>query len=341
MNREQIRDGWAATGRVMEALVSEKDNPPFRAEYEQVCLIALRDNPWFTRESVDIAFKALATMLDPAKLEQWIERYAPPSDSPRRIGIIAAGNIPMAGFHDVLCVLSAGHHAVLRLSSSDRHLIPFITKIFFHFLPEMSSGFQVNEPLKHLDGIIATGSNNTSRYFEYYFGKIPHLFRKNRNSVAILTGQENEYDLLLLGRDIFTHFGLGCRNVSKLFVPEGYVFDEFFQSMMPYSGLLQHTRYMNNHDYHQALFLLNNEPILTNNFLILRPEVSLSSPVGVLHYETYGYEEQLNRKLTGISDQLQCVVSKKGPVPFGKAQMPEIDDYADGVDTMNFLQNIK
>lgn len=341
MNRKKIVDAWATTGLVMEALVSEKDNTPFSDEYEQVCRIALRDNPWFTRESVDMAVRALSTMLAPTKLGHWIERYATPTELPRRIGIIAAGNIPMAGFHDVLCVLSAGHHAVLRLSSSDRQLIPFITKIFFHFLPEMSCRFHVNEPLKPLDGIIATGSNNTSRYFEYYFGKIPHLLRKNRNSVAILTGQENEYDLLLLGRDIFTYFGLGCRSVSKLYVPEGYVFDEFFQNMMHYSGLLQHTRYMNNHDYHQALFLLNNEPILTNNFLILRPEVSLSSPVGVLHYEPYNSEEDLNNKLAGHSDRLQCIIGKKGPVPFGNAQAPEIEDYADGVDTMNFLNTIK
>lgn len=341
MNREQIRDGWAATGRVIEALAGEKDDSPFRAEYEQVCRTALHDNPWFTRESLETAFRAIATMLDPGKLGIWIERYAPPTLTARRIGIIAAGNIPMAGFHDVLCVLTAGHHAVLRLSSSDRHLIPFVLKILSHFLPEMNSRFHLNETMKHLDGIIATGSNNTSRYFEYYFGKLPHLFRKNRNSVAVLSGQENEYDLLLLGRDIFTYFGLGCRNVSKLFVPEGYVFDEFFRSMMHYNFLMQHSKYMNNHDYHQALFLLNNEPILTNNFLILRPEVSLSSPVGVLHYETYVSEAVLNQKLADLRDQLQCVVSKNGPVPFGKAQLPEIDDYADGVDTMIFLKSIK
>lgn len=341
MNREQITNAWTATGRAMEALVNEKDNSAFLADYEEVCRLALRDNPWFTRESVNMAISALATMLDPTKPGSWLERYGPPSTSPRRIGIIAAGNIPMAGFHDLMCVLSSGHHALLRLSSSDRHLLPFVAKIFFHFLPEMGSRLHTDEPLKQLDAVIATGSNNTSRYFEYYFGKIPHIFRKNRNSAAILTGKENEYDFLLLGRDIFTYFGLGCRNVSKLYVPDGYAFDDFFQGIMHYSSLMQHTRYMNNHDYHQALFLLNNEPILTNNFLILRSDPSLSSPVGVLHYETYHSKEDLNQKLSALSDQLQCVVSKNGPVSFGKAQTPEIDDYADGVDTMSFLKNIK
>lgn len=341
MNRERIREAWTATGRELEGLVNENDNTIFRADYEQVCRLALRDNPWFTRESVNTAIMAIANMLDPVKMEPWLKQYEPTAATPRRIGIIAAGNIPMAGLHDVVCVLSSGHHALLRLSKSDRHLIPFIAKIFIHFLPVLGSRFHSDEPLKQLDAVIATGSNNTSRYFEYYFGKIPHIFRKNRNSAAILTGMENEYDLLLLGRDIFTYFGLGCRNVSKLFVPEGYIFDEFFQSIIHYSSLMQHTRYMNNHDYHQALFLLNNEPILTNNFLILRSDSSLSSPVGVLHYETYRSIEELNQKLSALSDQLQCVVSKNGLIPFGKAQTPEIDDYADGVDTMSFLKNIK
>jgi len=276
-------------------------------------------------------------MVAPLHLAEKIRQFACGTHQPVNVGIIMAGNIPLAGFHDFLSVLVSGNRVIAKMSGSDSHLLPFITRILFSFAPGLAGNFGISEQMKNVDAIIATGSNNTSRYFEYYFSKIPHIFRKNRNSAAVLTGDENEFDFLLLGRDIFTYFGMGCRNVSKLYVPENYNFNNFFESITSYGHVMNHNKYMNNFDYHQALYLLNRQPFLTNNFVIVKEEESLSSPVGVLHYEYYSNEKQLESKLAAVKDELQCVVSKKGPVFPGQAQLPAIDDYADGIDTMSFL----
>jgi hypothetical protein len=203
------------------------------------------------------------------------------------------------------------------------------------------SEFETADRLNDIEAIIATGSNNTGRYFEHYFAKYPHIFRKNRNSAAILTGDENEYDLLLLGRDIFTYYGLGCRNVSKLYVPVNYKFDDFFENQLAYNEVMQHTKYMNNFDYHQALYLLNMQPFLTNNFLILTESSSLASPVSVVHFEYYVDRKILDETILSLENELQCVVSKHGKIPFGQAQFPGVIDYADNIDTMAFLTSLK
>lgn len=337
--KEQLA-AWNQTVEILSQLIEGQNDNEWRADFDKMLFQTEISNPWFTKEQVLIALNGICHILEKSSLEKWMNSYEINSGKPFDVGIIAAGNIPMAGFHDFLCVLASGNRAVIKLSGSDQYLIPFVARIFCSFIPDMASMFEMASRLNDVDAIIATGSNNTSRYFEYYFGKKPHVFRKNRNSAAILRGDENEFDFLLLGKDIFTFYGMGCRNVSKLYVPEGYSFNSLFENIASFGSLMQHNKYMNNFDYHQALYLLDRQLFLTNNFLIILEEKALASPVGVLHFEYYAGEAELQSKLELVQDELQCLVSKKGPVLPGRTQMPAIDDYADGVDTMAFLQSI-
>ena len=339
MTHHQQIEAWGMVSTDLLNLTNSGSNL-WQDEYEMVTKQAEMANPWFTRKSIDTSLQGIAAILNTEQLKRWAEKYPENENSPKKIGVIMAGNIPLAGFHDLLCVLMSGNILSAKLSSSDKYLLPFIAKIFFYYAGEMDKRLIITENLKNVDAVIATGSNNTSRYFEYYFGKLPHIFRKNRNSAAVISGTENEYDFILLGRDIFTYFGLGCRNVSKVFVPGGYKFDDFFQNIVQYNEVMQHTKYMNNFDYHQTLYLLNRQHFLTNNFLIVIEDNAVASPVGVLHYETYSNEVDLQKKIEAFSSNLQCVVSKSGPVLPGQAQFPQVTDYADGVDTMEFLANI-
>jgi len=340
MNRSQQLSAWNSTQEVLLQLTSGEKGSPWHEEYENVIHLADINNPWFTRKQVENAFQGAIKLLDPVKLASWVEKY-PLIESPVKVGVIMAGNIPMAGFHDFLSVLLSGNQLNAKLSTSDRYLIPFVAKILFSFAPVLKDKFVIADQLKDVEAVIATGSNNTSRYFEYYFSKIPHIFRKNRNSAAVLTGKENEFDLLLYGRDIFTYFGLGCRNVSKFYVPENYNFDELFNSFLQYDDVMQHSKYMNNFDYNQAVYLMNRQPFLTNNFVIIIENDSLASPVSVLHFEYYKNDVELQQKLNSVKDELQCVVSKSGSVLPGQTQNPAITDYADNVDTMAFLTSLK
>lgn len=341
MNRTQQLSAWIKTQEVLLQLTNDEKSNPWREEYENVIHLAEINNPWFTRNQVANAFQGICKLLNPSALSSWVENYGERDSKPAKVGVIMAGNIPMAGFHDFISVLLSGNQLHAKLSSTDRHLIPFIARLFFTFAPELKDRFVLTDQLKDMDAVIATGSNNSSRYFDYYFGKLPHIFRKNRNSAAIITGKENEYDLLLFGRDVFTYFGLGCRNVSKLYVPEKYDFDELFNSFLGYNEVMQHSKYMNNFDYNQAIYLMNRQPFLTNNFVIIIENEALASPVSVLHFEYYKNEMELQQKLSNLKDELQCVVSKSGPVMPGQTQNPEITDYADNVDTMAFLTSLK
>lgn len=341
MSREVRLKAWKSTADVIRQLLDNTAPENRKQEFETVIRQAEMTNPWFTGIQVLTALEGICRMLDAVEMKTWAASYPEAKESSLKIGVIMAGNIPLAGFHDLLCVLLSGHHIHAKLSSSDPWLIPFISRIYFSFYPDDEKRFSAITQLRDVDAVIATGSNNTSRYFEYYFGKKPHIFRKNRNSAAILNGSENEYDFLLLGRDIFTYYGMGCRNVSKLFVPEGYDFSEFFGNLTGYADVMQHNKYMNNFDYHQALFLLNRKPFLTNNFLIVTEEKMLASPVGVLHYEFYKNQDELAERLEVLEPELQCIVSKKGPVYPGDTQKPGVSDYADNVDTMAFLNTLK
>ncbi|MFM7016166.1 MAG: acyl-CoA reductase [Bacteroidota bacterium] len=328
-------------GSALHALIDDlpenPENPLFQAIVQ-----AQNKNAWFAKSNSINALKEICNILKLNSLNKLSEVYIELESSainPKIIGIVMAGNIPLVGFHDLLCVLITGHNARVRLSSDDSVLIPAITNILFDMYPEFGKQVEFVNQLSGMDAVIATGSNNTARYFDYYFGKYPSLIRKNRNSVAVLNGQEPTEDLTRLGHDIFDYFGLGCRNVSKLYVPSGYQFDQFFGAMEPFASLMEHNKYMNNYDYHRALFLLDGIPFLTNNYLIVRENEAYATPVSVINYEYYNDLSELESKLAAEKDLIQCRVGVNG-LPLGAAQQPNILDFADGVDTIQWLLSL-
>ncbi|MES2590476.1 MAG: acyl-CoA reductase [Bacteroidota bacterium] len=303
-------------------------------------------NGWFTEDNVRNAISSIASSLDQDKLTDWLNTYTQPlSDTKtvKNIAVIMAGNIPMVGFHDMLCILLSGNKFTGKLSSDDKLLLTGIAKVLITIEPEFANYIEFTEgQLKNIDAVIATGSNNSARYFEYYFGKYPHIIRKNRNSAAILTGNESNEDLKLLGKDIFQYFGLGCRNVSKLFVPAGYKFDPFYEAIFGFQYVVNNNKYGNNYEYNRTVYLMSSQKsLLDNNFLLLKEDSGYSSPIGVLFYEYYEDLDLLNLKLENEKEQIQCIVSKapeiNNSIAFGEAQSPNLNDYADGVDTMAFL----
>jgi hypothetical protein len=303
-------------------------------------------NGWFTEDNVRNAVDTIASSLNQESLTNWLSRYIkniPDKKQAKNVAVIMAGNIPMVGFHDMLCVLLSGNKFTGKLSSDDKLLLPALSKILIAIAPEFANYIEFTEgQLKNIDAVIATGSNNSARYFEYYFGKYPHIIRKNRNSVAVLSGTETADELRFLGKDIFQYFGLGCRNVSKLFVPTGYKFDTFYESIFEFQFIVNNNKYGNNYDYNRTVYLMSNHPsLLDNNFLLLKEDTGYSSPIGVLFYEFYDDISVLNTKLKNDQELIQCIVSNafeiKNKIPFGEAQCPKLLDYADGVDTMSFL----
>jgi hypothetical protein len=303
-------------------------------------------NAWFTPQSAQMAVHAIAVMLNKRDLEKWLENESGnPEIKMHSIGLILAGNIPIVGFHDILCVLASGHKALIKLSSQDQKFIPYILNKLIEIEPAFQLQISYIDRLKDFDAVIATGSNNTSRYFDYYFSKVPHIIRKNRNSVAILNGEESKEDLKALGHDIFDYFGLGCRNVSKLYVPKDYVFEEFFESIEEFKSVADHHKYNNNYDYNKSIFLVNLDKHLDNGFILLKEDSRFVSPLAVLYYEEYHNIEQLGSELIKNEDLIQCIVSNSklplSTVPFGQSQCPGLVDYADGVDTMKFLRELK
>jgi len=301
-------------------------------------------NGWFTPESVLEAVTAISKMLNQADLTKWLSNYNLDENKPaKKIGLILAGNIPLVGFHDVLCVLVSGNFALIKSSSQDSRLIKHVLQMLVDIEPSFSDQYSFVERLEDFDAVIATGSNNTSRYFDYYFGKVPNIIRKNRNSVALLTGNETADQLTRLGHDIFDYFGLGCRNVSKLLVPKGYNFNFFFESIEVYQPIIHHNKYNNNYGYNKSIYLVGNEQHLDNGFLLLKENPSLASPLGVVFYEYYNDLQIALDQLEQQSDKIQCIVSsapltlKNQVVDFGKSQQPALWDYADNVDTMEFL----
>ena len=309
-------------------------------EKEDLYFRASNSNPWFTHDSIDLAFKGIRIFLDRDTLRTWTGIYQLP-DKSLRVGIVMAGNIPLVGFHDLLCVLVAGHKAVIKLSSQDNVLLKKLIEFLIEESPAFESQIELVDTLPVVDAVIATGSDNSARYFKKYFGKYPHIIRKNRTSIAILDGSETINDFESLGKDIFSFFGLGCRNVSKLLVPKGYKMQTLLDSLQGYKEIANHAKYFNNYEYNKAIYLVNKIPHLDTGFLLLKESSDLTSPLSVVYYEEYSDEEHLTNILKLYTDKLQCVVSQLKldlvTVPFGQAQLPEIDDYADNVDTMNFL----
>ena len=301
-------------------------------------------NAWFAPGFVQYAMDAVShEMLNEQKLKQWLARYDLREVS-KTIGLVFAGNIPLVGFHDFLCCYVAGCKMKIKLSSKDDTLFHSILDILFEIDPEAKGRIEIIETLKDFDAVIATGSDNTNRHFEYYFRKYPKILRKNRNSVAILTGEERARDLDLLADDIFLYFGFGCRNVSKIYVPVGYDITVLFPHFEKYKWLHQHGKYMNNYDYNRTLLLLNKTPHLANEFIALVENESIPSPISTLHYQFWHDENVLNTLLKKNAEKIQCVVSGEpdrwklpSSVIFGQSQHPELWDYADGVDTVAFL----
>ncbi len=302
-------------------------------------------NPWFSPVSVRSAIKGIAASLQKEQLVKWLDNYTEALEknkAEKKVAVIMAGNIPAVGAHDFITVLLSGHTFLGKVSSDDHLLIPFLAAVLLQIEPRFLPYIEfTNGTIKSMDAVIATGSNNTSRYFDYYFGKYPHIIRKNRHALAVITGTENAADWEKLGSDIFSYYGLGCRNVSKLLVPEGFVFDPFFEGIFSYAWVMENNKYVNNYEYNKTVYLLHAEKLLDNNFLLLRQDVNLASPIGVLFYEYYKDEKHLKTILARDAEQIQCIVSKDGhvagSVPFGESQCPMLWDYADGVDTMQFL----
>lgn len=325
--------------------ILEKELP---ASIQESIEKSYKSNPWFTPDNIHNAIRQNAKSLTKENLETWLFPYKDKLNSSRiskNIGVVMAGNIPLVGFHDFLCILLSGHSVQAKLSHQDCYLLPAIAKILCEVEPRFSEKIQfTTERISDFDAVIATGSNNTSRYFDYYFGKYPHLIRRNRNSIAVLTGNETEDELSALADDIFLYFGLGCRSVSKLFLPKGYDFTELQQAFSKYSHLLQHPKYSMNHSYYKAIYAMGNVCWHDLGNILLIENTNFSAPPATLNYSYYSDVEELNSFIEFQADMLQCVTSSNKhitrAIPFGTAQKPKLSDYADNVDTMEFLLSL-
>lgn len=307
-------------------------------ELEAVKERAYVANGWFIPSFIDNAIDNITRyFLSPEPLQQWLQGYHKVTEepAPKTVGIVSAGNIPLVGFHDWLCGFVSGHRVKMKLSGKDEILMKHILEKISEWYPDQAGQTEIHDMLKNCDAYIATGSNNSARYFHYYFAKYPHIIRHNRTSAAILTGKESTEELLALADDIMMYFGLGCRNVTKIYVPLNYDFAPLLKALEKYSYLIEHHKYKNNYDYNLALLLLNSSPYMTNGSILLQENTGLFSPISVLHYSYYVDMAQLQQELSG-EDALQCLVGQQF-TPFGYAQQPSLTDYADGVDTLKFL----
>lgn len=336
MTLENRIEAFVELGKQLQQLTPE--------ERQSWAYAAASRNTWFTEENVSCALNGIITMLQEQYLREWLYPYHLKQVTPKKVGVVMAGNIPMVGFHDFLSVLISGHYLMGKLSSSDDMLMKRLANMLIGIEPAFASCIEFVDLLKEADAIIATGSDNTARYFEYYFANRPHIIRKNRSSIGILTGHEETDDLKALGEDIFRYYGLGCRNVSKVLVPEGYVFDRFFEANQHRENIQDHHKYQNNYDYNKSILLVNRVPHLDNGFMLVQQSERLVSPISVLFYDTFSSLTDLRQKLQEVKDKTQVLVSAhgwfEGSIPFGEAQSPMVWDYADGVDTMKFLQHL-
>ena len=299
-------------------------------------------NPWFSKENIDKSLNAWHEQLKLDMLSAWLLPYKLKElVSPKKVLIIMAGNIPLVGFHDFLSVLISGHNVVIKMSSSDNVLLTLLIDKLISIAPEFKERISFIDEVKNrnFDAVIATGSDNSAEYFEYYFKGAKKIIRKNRRSVAVLEGSESTIELKGLANDVFAYFGLGCRNVSKLFLPKGFDLDNLFKAFYPYSYLLNHKKYANNYDYNKAIFLMGGNHLIENGFLLMKEDKSLLSPVAMLYYEFYEDIHTVEQFIKENAEQLQCVVSKKN-IPFGATQKPNLWDYSDGVDTIEFLRDL-
>lgn len=350
MNLEQRIDAFTKLGvffkqfstKKIEKLEDSEFNNLFFDAFKMQIERAQEVNGWFTKENVLKAFESWHEALSNKNLITWTSAYNfNKNTSPKTIAIIMAGNIPLVGFHDFLSVLITGNKALVKLSSNDQYFLPLIAKYLTHYNPYFKDKIEFSsENLTNFDAVIATGSNNTARYFEHYFGKYPHIIRQNRNSVAILTGKESKEELEALGEDIFQYFGLGCRSVSKLFVPKNYNFDLLFNALYKFNNIINYKKYEHNYDYNKAVYIMSQFNILENGFVMLKEDTKYASPIATLFYEYYNNFNSLLQHLASKSEQIQCIACNENVVDFikfGKTQHPKLWNYADNVDTIDFL----
>ncbi|WP_431166221.1 acyl-CoA reductase [Tenacibaculum halocynthiae] len=319
-------------------------NDLFFEGFKHQLKIAGENNTWFTSDNLFFATQSWAEALTTDNLTQWTKNEQLGKGTSKNVAVIMAGNIPLVGFHDFLSVLISGHSITVKQSSNDKHLLPLLAKYLEYVTPELKGKIVfTNEKLTTFDAVIATGSNNTARYFEYYFKNKPNIIRKSRNSVAVITGNETEGDLENLSDDIFKYFGLGCRSVSKLFVPKNYNFDSFFKGMYKRHEIINNAKYANNYDYNKAVYLMSEFDILENGFLMIKEDKSYASPIASVFYEYYDNSDDLKIKLFQDKEQIQCITSNnfiENEIPFGHTQKPKLWDYADGINTLDFLTNL-
>lgn len=319
------------------------DDPQWQQAKEK----ASYENGWFIPEFIELSCSNIAkSFLQKDILDKWIANYQLqssnysqiPAGKPKNIGIVMAGNIPLVGFHDWLSVFISGNKAIIKPSSKDETLIKQLTDILISWDETTKEFIEFAGMLKGCDAYIATGSNNSSRYFEYYFDKYPHIIRRNKSSVAILSGKESHEELELLADDVYLYFGLGCRNITKIHIPENYDFIPLLEAFKKYNYLADHHKYKNNYDYNLALHLLNKKYYMTNGSILLVEDAALFSPISQLNYEFYQDKKILLSSFSNLND-LQCIVGKEF-IPFGQAQCPSVTDYADGIDTLQFLSEL-
>ena len=348
----EIKNNFVELGKFLSQFSIDNNQQNEQVKYNDlffnsfIDLIALSQshNNWFTPDNVHFSISSWSEALTENNINQWLSAYSFTEKEPKNVGLILAGNIPLVGFHDFLSVLISGNNVLVKTSSKDDYLIKFLTK----YLIALDNRFNekitfVEGKLENFDAVIATGSNNTARYFEYYFKNKPSIIRKSRNSVAVLTGNETPEEMTLLSEDVFRYFGLGCRNVSKIFVPKNYNFDAFFNGMYAQKDVIYYEKYANNYDYNKAVFLMSNFQLLDNEFLTIKEDISHASPISSVFYEYYEDINEIKTRINKDSDIIQCVVSNgviDNSVYFGKTQKPNLWDYADNVDTLDFLNNL-
>ncbi|MEI7595095.1 MAG: acyl-CoA reductase [Bacteroidota bacterium] len=341
-------NSFAELGNILSSLNNKEQNSEY-SKFHDLLNEAIRktcyENPWFFEDSYNYGIKNIAKWLNKEQLSKWLNPYQIEETNKKTVAVIMAGNIPLVGFHDFLCILITGNTILTKLSHNDKYVLPAIAKI----ITELNNDFEnkilfAEEKLENFEAIIATGSNNSAQYFEYYFKKYPNIIRKSRNSVAVLTGKETENELILLGSDLFDFFGMGCRNVSKIYIPQNYKIETFFDLLTPWKHLIDNNKYYNNYTYHKAIFLLNSDVFFDLEYALFIESASFSSPVAVYNFERYETLEKVQSNLTTNAEAIQCVVGLENQlfktVPFGKSQAPELWDYADNVDTVKFILSV-
>ncbi|MDO6802239.1 acyl-CoA reductase [Wenyingzhuangia sp. 1_MG-2023] len=349
MSLDKRKKAFITLGKFLQQFkkdqIVKKDNVPHNDLFFDAFALQIKRaeeyNSWFTQENVLFSIESWSNALTESNIEKWLESYKIPDTANKTIAVIMAGNIPLVGFHDFLCVAITGNKVLAKLSSNDKYFIPLIAKYLEYVTPSFKGSFTfTEEKLQNYDAVIATGSNNTARYFDYYFGKYPNIIRKSRNAVAILDGNETHEQLEALSDDIFRYYGLGCRSISKVFVPKGYDFDNLFKAVYKHKEIINYTKYANNYDYNKAVFLMSLFKIQENGFLMLKEDESYASPIACLFYETYDDLSSLKKKLKADSEKIQCIATElsiEDSVKLGATQRPKLWNYADNIDTIEFL----